>query len=107
MTAPSPPASIRSSPADYDAWYRTERGRWIGDREFRLMMRLLAPLAGESLLDVGSGTGYFTRRFAAAGLAVVGLDRSHERAEYAAGRSPEIPCVIGDTRAIPGTGRIV
>lgn len=25
----------------YDAWYRTPRGRWIGETEFRLLARLL------------------------------------------------------------------
>jgi len=60
---------------DYEAWYHTPRGRWIGDIEFDLLGRLLRPEKGESLLDVGCGTGYFTRRFAAeSDLRVVGLD---------------------------------
>lgn len=60
---------------DYEAWYHTPRGRWIGDIEFDLLRRLLRPEKGESLLDVGCGTGYFTRRFAAeSDLRVVGLD---------------------------------
>jgi protein-L-isoaspartate O-methyltransferase len=45
------------NPADYDAWYDTPRGRWIGDTEYALAARLLAPQAGDSLLDVGCGTG--------------------------------------------------
>jgi SAM-dependent methyltransferase len=62
-------------PEDYEAWYHTPRGRWIGDIEFDLLRRLLRPEKGESLLDVGCGTGYFTRRFAAeSDLRVVGLD---------------------------------
>jgi ubiquinone/menaquinone biosynthesis C-methylase UbiE len=61
--------------ADYDAWYRTARGAWIGEFECRLLQRLPQAEPGESLLDVGCGTGYFTRRFAAkSGLHVVGLD---------------------------------
>jgi SAM-dependent methyltransferase len=90
-----------TSPAEYDAWYYTDRGRWIGETELRLMMRMLSPAPGETLLDVGSGTGYFTRGFAAAGLAAVGLDRELGWVTYARERSPTIPVLIGDVTAIP------
>jgi len=60
--------------AAYDAWYETARGRWIGDTEYRLLHRVLAPSPGDSLLDVGCGSGHFTRRFARGGLRVTGLD---------------------------------
>ncbi len=53
---------------DYDAWYDSPRGRWIGEVEFELLARQLATKAGASLLDVGCGSGWFTRRLAAAGL---------------------------------------
>lgn len=72
----------------YEAWYHTARGRWIGEIEFRLLQRLLRPEAGESLLDVGCGTGYFTRRFAVeAGLRVVGLDPAVAWIDFARGRT--------------------
>ena len=70
--------------AEYDAWYQTPRGAWIGESEFRLLRRLLRPACGESLLDVGCGTGYFTRRFACTtGLRVVGLDPNTSWLEFA------------------------
>jgi SAM-dependent methyltransferase len=89
--------------AEYDAWYATPRGAWIGDIEFRLLARMLRPVAGESLLDVGCGTGYFTRRFAAdTALRVVGVDPdcawlAYARARgtgdeaYCAGRAERLP----------------
>ena len=46
--------------AEYDAWYDTPRGRWIGETEFLLLHRLLEPRSSESLLDAGCGTGWFT-----------------------------------------------
>ena len=72
------------SAEQYDAWYRARRGAWIGETEFRLLKAMLAPRAGETLLDVGCGTGYFTRRFARdAGVAATGLDPNGEWLAYA------------------------
>lgn len=59
---------------DYDAWYRTPRGAWIGELEYRLLRRMLAPPPASRILDIGCGTGYFSRRFARDGHAVTGVD---------------------------------
>jgi ubiquinone/menaquinone biosynthesis C-methylase UbiE len=42
------------------------------------LMRILAPKAGEQVLDVGCGQGYFSRVIAQAGAKVVGIDVSDE-----------------------------
>jgi SAM-dependent methyltransferase len=75
------------SPEQYDAWYRTPRGSWIGDTEYRLLQGALAPLPNETLIDVGCGTGYFTRRFAGDGLAVTGVDLAPTMVEFARTRA--------------------
>jgi SAM-dependent methyltransferase len=68
----------------YDGWYHTPRGAWIGGVEFVLLRRLLRPEAGQRLLDVGCGTGYFTRRFAQeAKLRVVGIDPNTSWLDFA------------------------
>lgn len=62
------------SPAEYDAWYETGRGRWIGETEYRMLRSLLPLASGTCTLDVGCGTGWFTRRLAADGFRVTGVD---------------------------------
>ena len=90
------------NPADYDAWYDTPRGRWIGETEFRLAARLLAAAPGDSLLDVGCGTGWFTRRFAAQGLQATGLDTDPDWLAFArAHGDPAMRWVEGDARRLP------
>ncbi len=88
-------------PADYDAWYDTPRGRWIGEAEFKLVSGLLAAKPGDSLLDVGCGTGWFARRFADR-LQVTGLDPDAEWLAWARAHSPPaIRWLEGDARKLP------
>ncbi len=90
----------------YDAWYQTSRGGWIGETEYRLLTRLLAPAPGESLLDVGCGTGYFTRRFARSGLAVTGIDPNDAMLRFAGAQAAaQERYVFGDARALPFPAR--
>lgn len=90
------------TPADYDAWYETPRGRWIGTHEYRLVRRELDMRPGTSLLDVGCGTGWFTRQFAHSGLAVTGLDCDREALAFArAHATDDVAFVAGDARRLP------
>jgi len=89
------------NPSEYEAWYETARGSWIAGREFGLMMRLLAPPAGSTLLDVGCGTGHFSRRFAAAGLRVAGLDPDPAMLEYARSLGGGVDYLRGTATALP------
>lgn len=87
--------------ADYDAWYDTPRGHWIGETEYRLAARHLDGRTGDSLLDVGCGTGWFARRAAAAGYRVTGLDPDAAGLAYARSRDTTCRWVEGDARALP------
>lgn len=75
------------TPQQYDAWYDSPRGQWIGRTEFELLRRFVDTRPGQSLLDVGCGTGWFTRRFAHAGLVVTGVDVDASAIEFARQRS--------------------
>ncbi|HBO35654.1 MAG TPA: hypothetical protein DD633_03625 [Sphaerochaeta sp.] len=48
----------------YDQRNQNPKGRWIGNCEYCLMRNSLYIDRKASILDVGCGTGYFTRRFA-------------------------------------------
>lgn len=85
-------------PVAYEAWYATPRGRWVAETEFALLHRLLDLPPGASLLDVGCGTGQFTRRFAAARYEVTGLDTDAQRIAYARAHA------YGTEDYLPGDG---
>lgn len=93
-------------PEQYEAWYATPRGAWIGEEEYRLLQVLLAPRFGETVLDVGCGTGHFTRRFsdnAAVGW-TVGADIDFAAARFAAARG-KAAYLVADGRCLPFADR--
>lgn len=89
------------NPSEYEAWYTTARGSWIAGCEFGLMMRLLKPPVGSTLLDVGCGTGHFSRRFAAIGLRVTGLDPDPAMLEHARRLGGGVDYMRGSATALP------
>lgn len=91
-------------PTDYDRWYQTPRGRWIGERETQLVRDGLEPRPGQSLLDVGCGTGYFTRALAErVDGPVSGVDVDPARVAYARAREAtgRITYAVADALALP------
>jgi ubiquinone/menaquinone biosynthesis C-methylase UbiE len=90
----------------YEAWYETT-GRRADRLEKALLKQLLARFPRAStILEVGCGTGHFTRWFGEQGLRVMGLDLSRSMlAEAVCLVSP--PYVCGDALALPfSTGAI-
>lgn len=71
-------------PEAYEAWYDSPRGQWIGSVECALLESMLKPEPGSSLLDIGCGTGHFTRLFAKDIRGrVIGLDPNEDWLTYA------------------------
>ncbi|HEY7870521.1 MAG TPA: class I SAM-dependent methyltransferase [Methylomirabilota bacterium] len=62
--------------AGYERWYGTRRGHQADLAERALLERLLAPfMAAQSALEVGCGTGHFTRWLARLLPGAIGLHR--------------------------------
>jgi trans-aconitate methyltransferase len=62
------------------------------------LVDLLAPGAGERILDLGCGTGHLTARIAELGAEVVGIDSSPEMIEEARRLFPDIRFEVADAR---------
>ena len=88
-------------PEIYDAWYQTAKGRWIGEQEFLTLLKLFTAKEGHTLLDVGSGTGYFSERFQQAGLQVTGLEPDPTMIDFARAKEKPIKYIEADACALP------
>lgn len=67
----------------YDGWYRHPENRFVADLEDSLLLKLLAPVRGERILDIGCGTGRHLDMFLNMGLDVTGLDASSHMLDIA------------------------
>ncbi len=75
--SPEPIAFDERVAAHYEAWYKTPSGQRAVVLEEAALWRLLQHFPeAHSVLEVGAGTGHFTRWFRGKGLAAVGLDLS-------------------------------
>ncbi|SPE40668.1 Methyltransferase type 11 [Candidatus Sulfopaludibacter sp. SbA3] len=81
--------------AQYEAGYSFV---WQYGRD---LLGLLAPRAGERILDVGCGTGQLTAEIAAAGAVVTGIDSSEAMVEQARRNAPGLDFEVHDVCRLP------
>jgi SAM-dependent methyltransferase len=60
----------------FEQWLNSPQRRLTAELETRLMVDMLAPMRGESLLDIGCGTGASLFPFLESGVQVTGIDPS-------------------------------
>jgi ubiquinone/menaquinone biosynthesis C-methylase UbiE len=93
-------------PDRYDKWFETPIGALVRRYESQLLIEFLKPEAGEVILDVGCGTGVFTRDILSCGPRVIGLDISSPmllRANQKA-KGYLFQGVVGDMISLPLAG---
>jgi len=71
---------------DYQRWLNSPNRHFAAELESRLMIDMLKPLPGETLLDIGCGTGASLKPFLDFGLQVTGIDPSPYMLDIAAQR---------------------
>lgn len=93
----------RENTKRYDNWYESTEGRQADKLEKELFLQLVHPKKGETLLDIGCGTGHFSFWFPNLGLKVTGIDVSLNMLGAALGRleHKEIKFVRGDALSLP------
>ncbi|MBI2850511.1 MAG: methyltransferase domain-containing protein [Chloroflexi bacterium] len=90
-------------PERYEEWFATPIGKLVRQIEGELVMGFLEPGQGETILDVGCGTGVFTTDFLAAGARVIGVDISAPMLRFALRKTSGYPfaAVRGDVLSLP------
>ena len=87
--------------AEYDQWYQRTGGQYADALEKELFLRLVQPQRGQSLLEVGCGTGHNLEFFSELGLNVTGIDSSEPMLQMAAKRlGPDARLLLGDANRL-------
>jgi SAM-dependent methyltransferase len=60
----------------YEDWFHKRRNRFAAELESRLMLNMLGPVKGETVLDIGCGIGSCLKPLLKNGLDVTGIDPS-------------------------------
>lgn len=84
---------------EYDRWYENPQNRFVADLEDQILLRLLDPVRGERVLDIGCGTGRHLLMFLEMGLDITGLECSPYMLEVAKKKAGP------PWRIAPGCGR--
>ncbi len=70
-------------PEKYEKWYETKEGLYFDRREKELIIEMINPELGESLIEIGCGTGHFLKWLKTFELKLTGIDSSKTMIEYA------------------------
>ena len=84
----------------YDSWFDTSLGGTADRLQKRLVFRMAKPQAGESALDVGTGTGHYACALASRGLRVIGVDSSEAMLNVARAKGAPVVWQWGEAESL-------
>ncbi len=90
-------------PDRYARWFDTPIGDLVRRVELELVMSMLRPKTGDSIVDAGCGSGIFTAPIVACGAGVTGIDIAGDMLRRAVRDLPadRFSAARGDLRALP------
>lgn len=87
---------------EYELWYQTAQGQYADALEKELFLELIQPKRGQSLLDIGCGTGHNLAFFKELGLKATGIDVSKPMLDTAAKRlGTDVELYLGQAEKLP------
>ncbi len=87
--------------ATYDDYYKSDFGKKVDLIEKNIVRHMLSGLPRERALEIGCGTGHWTKFFRHLGFDVIGIDISEKMLEQARKRLPQVMCLKADATRLP------
>lgn len=84
----------------YDRWYETPAGQYADGCERRLLLRMMRLRPGDTVLDVGCGTGRYLEWLRQIGVEAWGVDAAPEMVALAQQRAPD-RVMVGRAERLP------
>ena len=91
----------RKAAQGYDTWYEKPKNKRMLELEQNALLEMMGFQKGETLLEVGCGTGVFSHYFRQEGLRVIGVDISEDMLAVAQAKGNTVQFIQGDAHALP------